>query len=200
VSPEGSVSRWLGPLRQGDPSAVQRLWERYFRRLVGLARLRLRGAPRQAADEEDVALSAFDSFCRHAADGRFPDLLDRDGLWRLLMVLTARKAAHLVRDAGRLKRGGGVTLVPEEGDGSTEEGALARVMSREPMPELAAQVAEEYRRLLDLLDDKELEAIAVARMEGYGVEEIAARVGYKQRSVKRKLQMIRDRWQGEVGP
>jgi DNA-directed RNA polymerase specialized sigma24 family protein len=194
------VSRWLAPLREGDPSAVQRLWERYFHRLVGLARLRLRGAPRQAADEEDVALSAFDSFCRHAADGRFPDLLDRDGLWRLLMVLTARKAAHLVRDAGRLKRGGGVTLVPEEGDGSSEEGALARVMSREPTPELAAEVAEEYRRLLDLLGDQELEAIAVARMEGRGIEEIAAQVGYAPRSVKRKLRMIRDRWQGEVGP
>src|SRR5207253_8348892 len=104
---DGSVSRWLGPLQAGDPAAVQQLWERYFRRLVGLARAKLQHAPRRAADEEDVALSAFDSFCRHAGDARFPDLLDRDGLWRLLVVMTARKAAHLVRDETRQKRRGG---------------------------------------------------------------------------------------------
>jgi DNA-directed RNA polymerase specialized sigma24 family protein len=199
VSPDGSVSRWLGPLRAGDPTAVRQLWERYFHRLVGLARLKLRGAPRRVADEEDVALSAFDSFCRHAADGRFPDLLDRDGLWRLLMVLTARKAAHLVRDAARRKRGGAAAVTEDAGP-CGEEGLLAQVMSREPSPEMAAQVAEEYRRLLDLLGDKELEAIAVARMEGRGVEEIAERVGYAPRSVKRKLRLIRGLWEREVGP
>src|SRR5829696_1409471 len=107
MAPQGSVTGWLGRLQAGDSAAVQQLWERYFRRLVGLARQRLRGGPRRAADEEDVALSAFESFCRHAERGRFPGLLDRDGLWRLLVVLTTRKAAHLVRDEGRRKRGGG---------------------------------------------------------------------------------------------
>jgi DNA-directed RNA polymerase specialized sigma24 family protein len=200
VSPEGSVSRWLDPLRAGDPAAVRELWERYFQRLVGLARLRLRRAPLRAADEEDVALSAFDSFCRHAAGGRFPELQDRNGLWRLLMTLTARKAAHHVRDENRLRVGGGVTIVSGEAVSADEEGLLAQVMGREPSPEMAAQVAEEYRRLLDLLGDKELEAVAVARMEGYGVEEIGRRVGYAPRSVKRKLQLIRDIWRREIGP
>src|SRR5919198_391675 len=104
---EGSVTRWLGPLLAGDPAAAQQLWERYFRRLVGLARTKLRGAPRRAADEEDVALSAFDSFCRHAERGRFPQLDDRHDLWRLLVTITARKALYLIRDEHRLKRGGG---------------------------------------------------------------------------------------------
>ncbi len=58
-----SVSQWLGQLQAGDPTAAQKLWERYFRRLVGLARKKLRAAPRRAADEEDVALSAFTGFC-----------------------------------------------------------------------------------------------------------------------------------------
>src|SRR3954462_9409304 len=107
MRPEASVTQWIDRLKAGDPDAAQQLWERYFRRLVGLARLKLRNAPRRAADEEDVALSAFDSFCRHAGRGRFPQLLDRDSLWRLLAVLTARKAAHLVRDERRQKRGGG---------------------------------------------------------------------------------------------
>src|SRR5579883_1417686 len=106
MTPEGSVTRWLGQLKAGDPQAAQQLWERYFQRLVGLARKKLHGAKRQVADEEDVALSAFDTFCRGAEQGRFPRLEDRDNLWNILVLLTARKARHLVRDEGRHKRGG----------------------------------------------------------------------------------------------
>src|SRR5947208_10734343 len=104
MSAEGSVSNWISRLQAGDRAATQQLWERYFQRLVGLARAKLQGAPRRAADEEDVALSAFHSFCRAAEQGRLPRLLDRDNLWRLLVVITSRKASHLVRDERRLKR------------------------------------------------------------------------------------------------
>src|SRR5262249_12447635 len=62
----GSVSRWLGDLQEGEHEAAARLWERYAHRLVALARARLSDLPRRAADEEDVALSAFASFCRAA--------------------------------------------------------------------------------------------------------------------------------------
>jgi DNA-directed RNA polymerase specialized sigma24 family protein len=190
---DGSITRWLGKLQAGDPAAAQQLWARYFLRLVGLARLKLRGVPRQARDEEDVALSAFDSFCRDAGDGHFPQLLDRDSLWRLLAVITARKAAHLVRDETRLKRGGRAgPASPAE-----EEAILKKLLSREPTAETAAQMAEQCRRLLQRLGDKELEAIAVARMEGYSVDEIAAQFGYAARSIKRKLQLIRSLWESE---
>jgi hypothetical protein len=79
---EGSITHWIGALKQGDPAAAQRLWNVYFYRLVVLARARLRDVPRRAADEEDVALSAFDSFCRGAERGRFAQLDDRDDLWQ----------------------------------------------------------------------------------------------------------------------
>ena len=59
---QGSVTRWLGPLKAGDPAAVQQLWEHYFHQLVDLARAKLQNAPRRIADEEDIALSAFNSF------------------------------------------------------------------------------------------------------------------------------------------
>ena len=107
MSSDGSITRWIGQLQAGDPAAAQPLWERYFRHLVDLARRKLLGARPQGADEEDVALSAFDSFCRGLKRGRFPELQDRDNLWKLLVVLTARKACHLLRDEQRLKRGGG---------------------------------------------------------------------------------------------
>jgi hypothetical protein len=75
-----SVTYWIHQLKAGDQLALQQLWEDYFRRLVGLARQRLQGAARLAADEEDVALSAFDSFYRGVQEGRFPRLLDRGDL------------------------------------------------------------------------------------------------------------------------
>ena len=86
-----SVSHWIGQLRAGDPVAAQHLWEGYFRRLVGLARGKLQSLPSRAADEEDVALSAFASFCRGVEGGRFPQLADRDDLWRLLVTITAAR-------------------------------------------------------------------------------------------------------------
>src|SRR5438046_2360315 len=64
MSSDGSITRWIGQLQAGDPAAAQPLWERYFRHLVELARRKLLGARPQLADEEDIALSAFDSFCR----------------------------------------------------------------------------------------------------------------------------------------
>jgi DNA-directed RNA polymerase specialized sigma24 family protein len=179
----GSVSRWLGDLQAGDRDAVAPLWERYFTRLVALARARLGDSPRQVADEEDVALAAFASFCRAAEQGSLTDLRDRDGLWRLLVSLTARKAIDQQRREGRLKRGGGVVPV-----------TLDDVIGEEPTPQFAAEVADEYRRLLELLADPELVTIARLKMEGHTSEEIAGRLGYVLRTVERKLQLIRTLW------
>lgn len=191
MSAEDHVTVWIDRLRAGDPTAAGPLWERYFVRLVGLARGRLRDAPRRAADEEDVALSAFDSFCRNAEAGRFPDLTDRDSLWRLLAAFTVRKAAHHRRDASRLKRGGGVTPA----DGSA---ALAEVLARDPDPALAAEVADECDRLLAALADADLRRVAVLRMDGLSVDQVAERIGCAPRSVKRKLALIRSIWEREV--
>jgi DNA-directed RNA polymerase specialized sigma24 family protein len=193
---EGSVTYWIDRLRAGDRAAAQPLWERYFGELVRLTRRRLRGQARRVADEEDVVLSAFDTFCRRAAEGRFPRLEDRDGLWRLLLVITAHKAAHLVRDQRRLKRGG------EPRPDSPLPGLepdLGEVLAREPTPEFAAQAAEECRRLLDRLGDDELGAVALWKMEGHTTEEIADRLGYVPRTVERKLRLIRTLWAEEVG-
>jgi DNA-directed RNA polymerase specialized sigma24 family protein len=197
---DGSVTHWLAELQAGDPAAARQLWERYFRRLVGLARKRLRGAPRLVGDEQDVALSAFASFCRGAEQGRFPALADRDNLWRLLVVMTARKAAHLRRDEGRQKRGGGAHFAADAPADPEEEPVLGQVLSRDPTPEFAAQINDECERLLSGLGDEELKSVALLRMEGYSVEEIAAQLGCVARSVKRKLQLIRSIWEKELTP
>src|SRR5262249_21222956 len=124
MSAAGSVTCWLEQLKAGDQAAIQKVWEGYFQRLVGLARTKLQAAPRRAADEEDVALSAFDSFCRAAGEGRFPRLLDRDDLWQLLVVITVRKALNLLKAERRQKRGGGQSpqTLAVAGDDSSVEG------------------------------------------------------------------------------
>lgn len=182
----GSVSYWLTQLPAGNPAAAQQLWERYFQRLVGLARKRLHGAAIGGADEEDVALSAFYSFCRNAQDGRFPELADRDNLWQLLVTITARKACHLLRNARRHKRGG---------DREREETDLELVVGREPSPEFTAQVVEEFHQLLDHLGDDLLRAIAMGKMEGCTNAEVAVRLGVAPRTIERKLQIIRGIWE-----
>jgi RNA polymerase sigma factor (sigma-70 family) len=194
MSEPGSVSRWLGPLQAGDAAAVEQLWQRYFSQLVQLARRKVHGGGQREA-AEDVALSAFDSFCRTAGAGRFPQLTDRDNLWRLLVVITARKAAHHTRDALRQKRGGGVGTREDDANLS-----LDQLVSREPTPEFAVQAVEECQRLLRLLGDPELEAVALRRMEGYSVEEIAQQLGYVPRTIKRKLHLIRTLWEQEIAP
>lgn len=188
---EGSVSRLIDGLIVGDPEAVEQLWQRYFLRLVGLARKKLDGMPKRASDEEDVALSAFHSFCHNAEQGRFPQLLDREGLWRLLVTLTVRKAAHRIRDEQRLKRGGAMDHVSD----TDSNPILEEILSEEPDPMIANIAIEEHQRLMDLLEDQELQQVAVSRMEGYSVEEIAQKMNYAPRSIQRKLKMIRAIWE-----
>jgi DNA-directed RNA polymerase specialized sigma24 family protein len=195
---DGSITRWLGPLQDGDAGAAHELWQRYFVSLVQLARKRLRERQLAVADEEDVALSAFDSFCRCAEQGRFPDLADRDSLWRVLAVITARKASRLLRDESRQKRDSISGRAGTGGEGTAE--LLQQVVSQDPSPELAAQLTEEVERLLHLLGDDQLRQVALWRMEGHTVDEIAVRVGCAPRSVKRKLQLIRTLWENEAPP
>jgi DNA-directed RNA polymerase specialized sigma24 family protein len=201
MSPEESVTQWVERLQAGDQGAAQHLWERYFQRLVGLARTKLGGAPRRVADEEDVALSAFDSFCRGAERGHFPQLQDRDNLWRLLVTMTVRKAYRLGRDEHAQKRGGGAVLgeaalADADSAGDAPLG-LEQVIGREPTPAFAAQVAEECQRLLDRLGDDELRSIALWKMEGDTNAEIAAKLGCAPATVERRLQVIRRLWERE---
>jgi DNA-directed RNA polymerase specialized sigma24 family protein len=157
--------------RPDDADAVQQLWERYFQRLVVLARKTLEGSPRRAAHEEDVALSAFGNFCRSAERGRFPRLLDPHCPWLELVMITARKAGQLAGEFG-----------------------FEEMLSREPSPEFAAGVAEEFRRRLPRLVDNERKSVAVWKMEGYTNEEIAAKLGCPVPTVERRLGLIRKLW------
>jgi RNA polymerase sigma factor (sigma-70 family) len=197
---EKSDTYWIGQLKAGDPAAAQALWQRYFERLVRLAQKKLRATPRRVADEEDVALSAINSFCLGAARGKFPQLVDRDDLWRLLVTITARKALRQAQHAQRQKRGQGKVRgesVFLQADASEQQHGIDQVVGQEPTPAFAAELTEEFRRLLDSLGDAMLRQVAVLKMQGYENEEIAKQLGWSVRMVERRLQLIRKKWQRE---
>jgi DNA-directed RNA polymerase specialized sigma24 family protein len=200
----GSVTHWIRQLKAGNHVAAQELWQRYFLRMVGLARKKLLGTSRRAADEEDVALSAFDSFCRGAMNGQFPKLHTTRDLWPLLVVITARKSLDLVQKNLRLKYGSG-KVQGESGlqalaNSSGAPPGIEQVIGQEPSPEFAAQVAEEFQRLLGKLPDAKHQAIATWKMEGFTNKEIADSLDCSVKTVERKLDLIRKTWQRELPP
>jgi len=178
---DASVTRWVALLKAGQTDAARAIWEQFFTRMVNLARARLRAT---GVDEEAVAASAFNSFCAAAMGGRFPRLNDRQDLWSLLVFITGRKAVNHLRRRQARRRGGAARF--------EEAAALEHVAGREPTPEFAAMVAEEFQRLLARLGDPTLRSIAVWKMEGCTSDEIAGRLGCAVRTVGYKLDLIRE--------
>jgi DNA-directed RNA polymerase specialized sigma24 family protein len=185
VDDSDTVSEWLDQLKRGNDQAVQELWERYQFRQKGLARKLLGDAPRGAADEEDVALSAFTSFCIRAAEGKFPALEDRHDLWRILATITVRKASRLARRERRRK---GIDVRQAMDDFSDDI----------PSPEFAIVSQQEMCRLFDLLDDQTLRLVAYGKLVGESNAQIARAIDKSVPTVERKLRTIRQLWSAEV--
>lgn len=193
----GSITVLLGGLKAGDPNAMPGLWDRYFERLVDLAKWKLRARPPGAVtDEEDVALQVLDSFQRGVKRGKFPRLDDRNDLWRILVVMTARAVTDVRLKQSRQKRGEGRTIEASvlRATALSEQDILEQVAASEPTPEFALIMAEEVRRLLESLQREDLRSVAVAKLEGETNEEIAARLDCSVRTVANKLKMIRLMW------
>jgi DNA-directed RNA polymerase specialized sigma24 family protein len=187
---EDSVTVWIRQLEAGDPAAAERLWKSYFPRMVRSARWRLQRYPTRVADEEDIALSAFKSFCR--ATGHLHQLQDRVNLWPFLLMLIARKVAHLVRRERRAKRLGRLAEAPYG-----MESLIEGLPGKEPPPDLVYQMTDECQKLFDRLPDESLRSVAGMKLEGYTNGEIAEHLGCGHRTVERKLQVIRQLWLDE---
>lgn len=190
-SGEPAITEWLRKLEDGHDAAAQRLWEVFFERLVRLAEGRMGAIDRRVTDAEEIALSAFASFCRGAQNQRFTQLFDRHGLWRLLVSITIHKLSHARRDQNRLKRGGTFRQLEATDDSSDSRSVVDQIISREPTPEFAAQVAEEYARWMQALDSDELVQLTEWKLEGFTNDEIAEKWGRTTRTVERKLNLIR---------
>lgn len=180
-----SVTHWFHAIKTGDEHAANQIWERYFDRIIRLASSRL--VPDAAYDEEDLAASVFGALFHAAQEGRYGDLADRDELWALLLVLARRKMINRARHAKAQRRNSTAQA------GHQEE--LQELQGRDPLPDLSVAVEDECRHLINLLGDSLLQDVALRKLEGQTVPEIAAALGMGERTISRKLALIRKHWE-----
>lgn len=185
---EQSVTGWFHALQTGDEAAAERLWDRYFHKIVGLARAQL--AIDATYDEEDLAVSVFDAMVKLAKEDRYADLASRDELWGLLIVIARRKMVNRARYRSRQRRGGSLKSDPLVDPD--------HLVSNDPDPELSAIVEDECQHLLNLLDDDDLRMIALLKLEGKTGSEIARQLDVSERTIKRRSVLIRKRWEMEL--
>jgi RNA polymerase sigma factor (sigma-70 family) len=197
----GSVTLMIHQLCSDDPllrdEAARVVWERYFHDLLALARRHLSQKVRTRLDEEDVLQSVYDSVCRRQRQGEF-DLFGRDDLWKLLVTITLRKARNAARWHTREKRDVH-REAPQPGPDTSLEGTspLERLPAFAPTPDEAVALAEEFQTRIDALPDALLRQVALRKLEGFSNREIAAELTCAERSVERKLALIRRLWEHE---
>ena len=190
---EPSATALISKLRNGDEEAARLLWDRFFAQLITLTRSRLQTSSRAMSDEEDIVLSAMKSFCIGMRNGRFPELSNRESLWRLLLTITLRKIA----DKQNYDRRGKRDVEKQQLNSSPDADQNAEVnlfVSREPNPEIAAECAEQISRLLESLENEDLKKVAIMKMEGYTNIEVANDIRCSLTSIERKLRTIRSIW------
>lgn len=196
MSENTNVSHWIHLVKAGDSTAANRLWQHYFDRLVRSVRGRLYGQNRAVSDEEDIVLSVFDSFYNAALNGRFPDLADRDDLWQLLVRMAGRKVVDKRRHDLRQRRGGDVRL--HSLDHAGEDQDVMEAIGHEPSPEMVLMMQESVEQLFSHLGGGQLRDLAVAKLEGHSNAEIALHFGCSERTIERRLHLIREKYQQEL--
>ncbi len=192
-----SVTNWIHVLREtNDGDAAQALWEKFQKRLLGVAARQLGGNVRGAGDADDVVNDAFASFYRRVEHGEYTAVNDRDGLWRLLLTITENKAKKQLRRELAQRRGAG----KNRGDSifysspqSEAGGGFDRFAAAEPTPDDVAVLHETMAEMLALLTEDERE-IAIMRMESWSNTEIADRRSLSLATVERRLKKIREKW------
>ncbi len=194
MSDTSDVSHWINRIKEGDSAAADRIWHHYFDRLVRSVRRGLHGQNRAVSDEEDIVLSVFDSFYAAAQQGRFPDLSDRDDLWKLLLRMSARKVIDKRRHDRRQRRGGNAEIYSLEGDDAT----LIEAIGQEPSPEMVVMMQESVEQFFSHLSVGRLRELAVAKLEGHSNAEIARLFGCSERTIERRLHLIREICQQEL--
>ena len=192
-----SVTQWLQELRSGSDTAVTQIWERYFSRLTFIARKYFSTTPRRMPDEEDVVINAFQSFFHRVKEDQFHHLADRRDLWQILVMLTCRKAIKQTLHERRQKRGSGRTrtesAIPDPNK-QTAELNINSVAGAAPTPEFVVMMIQQCELLIKHLPNERLREIALLRFEGFANSEIAERLSVHERTIERKLNLIRSHW------
>ena len=194
MSSEDSVTQWISELRDESPEAADRIWRHFVNRLLAVARRKIPSANRVGYDEEDAAQSAFHSLCAGLMQGRFEDVLDRNSLWSLLLVITSRKIAVRRRYDSRQRRDAARSVQESVFSAGGADLGLDGMPSREPSPEFAFEFAETCDELFAGLDADKLRQVGLLKMDGYSDSEVAEKLNCSRRTIQRRLELIRRNW------
>jgi RNA polymerase sigma factor (sigma-70 family) len=169
----------------GDAAAARELYDRYARRLIGVARRMLADKLAQRIDPEDVVQSAYRSFFVRAREGEYT-LRESGDLWRLLIAVTRHKLLHQVEKQTAAKRS------------PLREEFAAESQNEEPSVEEVAAVSDELAAILSELprDDRRLLEL---RLREESVEAIAAELGISARTARRRLLELRRQFERRLG-
>jgi RNA polymerase sigma factor (sigma-70 family) len=186
----GSVTLWIKQLRQGEETALAKLHQRYWPRLVALAHHKLNTVPILSTQDEDVAQEAFWCFFNSIQTGKLPRLTNRHQLFAFLTHVTACRATNvIVREVGTDKRG--------KHRLSPESQLLELLQSDEPSPVEQAILNDCYRHFIDELEDR-LRPFAELYLAGYTHRQIADHLSCVERTVERKIALILEKWHAKV--
>jgi RNA polymerase sigma-70 factor (ECF subfamily) len=186
VSPDDSFSRLMSRLRTGEADAARAVFDRFARRLIGLARRQFDERLRYKVDPEDVVQSAYKSFFL-LMDNDKASPATWDGLWGLLTLITLRKCSDRVRYFRAERRDAAREAAHQAEDDLTP---LFDAISREPSPDEAVVLSETVERLVRGLDEDERPIIEMS-LQGYSTQEISEQLGRAERSVRRLRERVR---------
>jgi RNA polymerase sigma-70 factor (ECF subfamily) len=184
---DAAFAALMDRLRRGDQTAAWEVFDRYARRLAGLARTRLSSRFAAKLDPEDVVQSVFRSFFHRHADGQF-ELSNWESLWALLTVITLRKCGHKTEHFLAACRDVRRETVPLSEECATSWQGIAR----DPTPVEAAVLTETIATLLGELAERD-RGIVELSLQGEPAEAISAKLGCSERTAARVLGRVRRR-------
>lgn len=194
---ENSITKYFSALKRGESEAAQRIWEKFFKRLIELARKKLKSSPKRWSDEDDIVQQAFAQFFSQVQQNRFPKLNNRGDLWQILAMLVDRRATDQIRRQVNKKSGGGKVRGDSAfiGPNDSRGAGINSFADNEPTADLAAEFVEELAVRLQGLKNDEYRQIALLKLQNYTNKEIADKIRSSVRTVERCLNNIRKNWQ-----
>ncbi|MGI9430111.1 MAG: RNA polymerase sigma factor [Bythopirellula sp.] len=188
--PDAEWKAFAEGLAAGDDQAYQQFWDKYGKRLGGVARNQMSPGLNRRLAPEDIVQSTCRSFFSRVTTGKL-ELSDSESLWRLLCAITLNKTRMKQRFHLAQRRAANREQAQEI------QSPTGSFVSFEPadgglLPDEAVTFAEQLEHVMAMLDETE-QAILELKLEDHTNDEIAARVGRSERTVRRTIKRLQEK-------
>jgi hypothetical protein len=210
ASSDQPVADWLWSLKAYSRScsysqcAARAAYQDFLDRLIGLARARLACYGRSTPGERSETYDGSRRLLEGIRMDRLVSVDDEQDLWLILMVQADRAMVERARqrDASHDETGGGAGQYHLHWQA---DATGSKIVGPEPTLTFAAQILEEIESSLNRLDEASqptgqvdaghLKTIAVMRLQRYTNREIAHALGCVERTVDRRIAIVKRIWE-----